>query len=117
MPRTRLLNCSACPWRLVTSRRSRSKETARSYSLVFFAAQPQVPGGQVGPGLDHAREQAAAFQPLIVGVAFQAEVDDHVIGGLGHRRGIAVAVPSGGPRVEDRLRETEHQPRVPQFAR
>ena len=33
-----------------------------------------------------------------------------MIGGLGHRRGIAVAVPSGGLRVKDRLRETEHQP-------
>jgi hypothetical protein len=32
------------------------------------------PAARSDLGLDHAREQAAAFQPLIVGVAFQAEL-------------------------------------------
>jgi hypothetical protein len=71
--------------------------------------QPQVPGGEFGPGLHHGRELAARLVPVVVCLfRGDVQVEDQVTVGLDERRGIRGTVLPGGFRIQHAVREPEH---------
>ena len=68
--------------------------------------QPQVPGGEFGPGLHHGRELAARLVPVVVCIFLvDVQIEDQVAVGLDERRGVRGTVLPGRFRIQHAVRQ------------